>query len=198
MYTFDAREDTTTMHAMKFLESAFKEILTFVVLAIVIVVPIRLFIAQPFVVEGESMHPTFESGDYLIVDELSYRLHAPLRGDVVIFRYPGDPKVFYIKRIIGLPGESVHIDRGSVSITKTDGTTLPLTEPYIVNEDATYTEDMVLGADQYFVMGDNRPRSSDSRIWGPLPRKDIVGRAFVRLLPYDEMDTLPGEYAQPQ
>ncbi|MEK7080094.1 MAG: signal peptidase I, partial [Patescibacteria group bacterium] len=89
---------------MKFLGGAFKEILTFIILAIVIVVPIRLLVAQPFVVEGESMHPTFESGDYLIVDELTYRLSDPKRGDVVIFRYPKDPKVFYIKRIIGLPG----------------------------------------------------------------------------------------------
>ncbi len=186
------------MHAMKFLESAFKEILTFVVLAILIVVPIRLFVAQPFVVEGESMHPTFESADYLIVDELTYHFHDPARGDVVIFRYPGDPKVFYIKRIIGLPGEMVHIDRGQVSITKTDGSTLSLTEPYIVAEDATYTQDMVLGADQFFVMGDNRPRSSDSRIWGPLPRKDIIGRAFLRLLPVGEMGAFPGAVTEPQ
>jgi signal peptidase I len=97
---------------MKFLESAFKEILTFVVLAIIIVVPIRLFVAQPFVVEGESMHPTFESADYLIVDEFSYLIGNPHRGDVVIFRYPGNPSVFYIKRIVGLPGETVHINHG--------------------------------------------------------------------------------------
>lgn len=183
---------------MKFLESAFKEILTFVVLAVIIVVPIRLFVAQPFVVEGESMHPTFESADYLIVDELSYHLHAPSRGDVVIFRYPGDPKVFYIKRIIGLPGETVHISRGQTTITKTDGSTVTLSEPYVVSEDATYTQDTVLAPDQYFVMGDNRPRSSDSRIWGPLPAKNIVGRAFVRLLPVSEIGTMPGAAALPQ
>src|SRR3989344_8021493 len=122
---------------MKFLESAFKEILTFVVLAIIIVVPIRLFIAQPFVVEGESMHPTFESADYLIVDELTYHFSDPKRGDVIIFRYPGDPGVFYIKRIIGLPGETVHITRGQTTITRADGSTLALEEPYVVAEDAT-------------------------------------------------------------
>ena len=177
---------------MKFLESAFKEILTFVVLAIVIVVPIRLFIAQPFVVEGESMHPTFEGGDYLIVDELTYHFSDPRRGDVVIFRYPGDPRIFYIKRVIGLPGEGIEIDRGKVTVTREDGTTLLLSEPYIVNEDATYSQTMVLGPDQYYVMGDNRPRSSDSRIWGPLPRKDMVGRAFVRLLPVSDIGTFPG------
>jgi signal peptidase I len=183
---------------MKFLESAFKEILTFVVLAIIIVVPIRLFIAQPFVVEGESMHPTFESADYLIVDELSYHIGDPHRGDVVIFRYPGDPSVFYIKRIIGLPGETVHINHGQTIITKTDGSTVTLQESYVVAEDATYTQDTVLGPDQYFVMGDNRPRSSDSRIWGPLPRKNIVGRAYLRLLPFNEMGSLPGASNQPQ
>lgn len=182
---------------MKFLESAFKEILTFVVLAILIVVPIRLFIAQPFVVEGESMHPTFESADYLIVDELTYHFHEPVRGDVIIFRYPGDPRVFYIKRIIGLPGETVHINRGQTTITKQDGTSLTLSEPYVVAEDATYTQDTVLGSDQYFVMGDNRPRSSDSRIWGPLPRKDIIGRALIRLLPLGEMGTFPGAIETP-
>ncbi len=183
---------------MKFLESAFKEILTFIVLAIIIVVPIRLFVAQPFVVEGESMHPTFASGDYLIVDELTYRFSTPKRGDAVVFRYPNDPNVFYVKRIIGLPGETVHIDHGQTTITKADGTTLTLDEGYVVEEDATYTQDTTLGADQYFVMGDNRPRSSDSRIWGPLPKKNIMGRAYIRLLPPSEFGVLPGAVALPQ
>ena len=183
---------------MKFLESAFKEILTFVVLAVIIVVPIRLFIAQPFIVEGESMHPTFESADYLIVDELSYRLGDPTRGDVIIFRYPGDPSVFYIKRIIGLPGETVHISHGKTTVAKTDGTSVTLDESYVVAEDATYTQDTVLGADQYFVMGDNRPRSSDSRIWGSLPRANIVGRAFLRLLPAREIGSFPGAVTEKQ
>ena len=183
---------------MKFLESAFKEILTFVVLAIIIVVPIRLFIAQPFVVEGESMHPTFESADYLIVDEFSYLVGEPKRGDVIIFRYPGNPSVFYIKRIIGLPGETVHITHGQTTVTRTDGSTLTLEESYVVAEDATYTQDTVLGSDQYFVMGDNRPRSSDSRIWGPLPKKNIVGRAYLRLLPASGIGSLPGASNLPQ
>ncbi|MEK7099556.1 MAG: signal peptidase I [Patescibacteria group bacterium] len=183
---------------MKFLGGAFKEILTFIILAIVIVVPIRLLVAQPFVVEGESMHPTFESGDYLIVDELTYRLSDPKRGDVVIFRYPKDPKVFYIKRIIGLPGETVHIEKGKTSVTKTDGTSITLDESYVVAEDATYTLDRTLGNDEFFVMGDNRPRSSDSRIWGPLPRSDLMGRAFIRLLPPGKTGVLPGSVAETQ
>lgn len=177
---------------MKFFGGAVREILTFIVLAVIIVVPIRFFIAQPFVVEGESMHPTFESGDYLVVDELTYHFGDPERGDVVIFRYPGDPSVFYIKRIIGLPGETVHIDHGKTSISKLDGSTVILNETYVVAEDATYSLDTTLGTDQFFVMGDNRPRSSDSRVWGPLPRKDLIGRAFIRLLPTAHAGMLPG------
>ena len=183
---------------MKFVESAFKEILTFVVLAVIIVIPIRIFVAQPFVVEGESMHPTFESGDYLVVDELTYRFSEPKRGDVVVFRYPGDPKIFYIKRIIGLPGETVHIDHGETKITKTDGTEVVLDESYVVAEDATYTQDKTLGVDQFFVMGDNRPQSSDSRVWGPLPKDDIMGRAYLRLLPPNKVSVLPGRVEEPQ
>src|SRR5580698_11092165 len=106
---------------MKFLESALKEVVIFIVLSVVIVLPIRLFVAQPFVVDGESMHPTFENGDYLIVDELTYHFESPQRGDVIVFRYPGNTKIFYIKRIIGLPGETVHIVNGTVMITETNG-----------------------------------------------------------------------------
>lgn len=175
-----------------------KEIATFLVLAVVIVLPIRLFIAQPFVVEGESMYPTFGSADYLIVDQLTYHFEDPKRGDVVVFRYPNDPSVFYIKRIIGLPGETVAIQQGSVTITKTDGTTLTLEEPYVVAEDATYTQSTNLGTEQFFVMGDNRPRSSDSRSWGPLPKDDLMGRAFARLIPAGQAGFFPGHISLPQ
>lgn len=183
---------------MNLLGSAVKEIATFLVLAVVIVLPIRLFVAQPFVVEGESMSPTFDSGDYLIVDELSYRLGEVERGDVVVFRYPNNPKVFYIKRVIGLPGETVSINEGKVSILKADGTTITLEEPYVVAEDATYTENTAVGPGEYFVMGDNRPRSSDSRVWGILPEKDLMGRAFLRLLPASEIGLFPGAVGLPQ
>jgi len=176
-----------------------REVVIFVLLAVLIVLPIRFFIAQPFVVQGESMHPTFENGDYLIVDELSYDFSAPKRGDVIVFRYPGDPSVFYIKRIIGLPGETVSIVKGIVNIKRADGTALTLdSEPYVSTEDATYTLSTSLGAEQYFVMGDNRPNSSDSRVWGPLPAKDIMGRAFLRLLPAHSVGVFPGLEHDPQ
>jgi signal peptidase I len=183
---------------MRLLGSAVKEIAIFLVLAIIIVLPIRLFIAQPFVVEGESMHPTFESGDYLIVDELSYHIHEPKRGDVIVFRYPGNPKIFYIKRVVGLPGETVNINGGTVTITKADGSTLTLDEPYVVNEDATYTQSTHIGTGELFVMGDNRPKSSDSRTWGLLPEKNIMGRAFIRILPAGEFGINPGSTSLPQ
>ncbi|NNM83906.1 signal peptidase I [Candidatus Parcubacteria bacterium] len=169
-----------------------KDLFTLALLIVVVVIPIRLFVASPFVVDGESMHPTFENLDYLIVDELVYDFQAPARGDVIVFRYPGDPSIFYIKRIIGLPGETVSINRGVVTITTPAGRTFTLSEPYIVNEDVTYTKSVTLGPNQYFVMGDNRPNSSDSRVWGPLPRKNIIGRVDVRLLPLSKISLLPG------
>jgi len=175
-----------------------KEILWLVLLAVLVVIPIRVFIAQPFVVEGLSMFPTFEDGDYLIIDELSYRFEEPARGDVVVFRFPGNPSIFYIKRVIGLPNETVRIERGQVTITRTDGSTLTLEEPYVVAEDATYSGVATLGVGQYFVMGDNRPKSSDSRVWGVLPKSDIMGQAFVRVLPVAEAAMNPGAYSLPQ
>ncbi|KND52075.1 MAG: signal peptidase I [Parcubacteria bacterium C7867-007] len=183
---------------MKFLGGAVKETLTFLFLAVIIVVPIRVFVAQPFVVEGESMYPTFDNADYLVINEFIYRFHAPERGDVVVFRLPGDPSKFLIKRVIGLPGETVRINHGEVSIITPAGQTIKLDEAYVVTEDATYTRDAALGADQYFVMGDNRPRSSDSRAWGTLPKQNIVGRVDLRLFPLDQTGFKPGNSYKPQ
>ncbi|MDD2657711.1 MAG: signal peptidase I [Candidatus Pacebacteria bacterium] len=169
-----------------------KDLFTLALLIVVVVIPIRVFVVSPFVVDGESMHPTFENLDYLIIDEFLYNFKAPARGEVIVFRYPGNPSIFYIKRIIGLPGETVSINHGAVTITTTDGAELKLAEPYIVNEDATYTKNVSLNPGEYFVMGDNRPNSSDSRVWGPLPKKDIIGRVDLRLLPLKESGFFPG------
>ncbi|MBI2409480.1 signal peptidase I [Candidatus Kaiserbacteria bacterium] len=169
-----------------------KDLFTLALLIIVVVIPIRLFVISPFVVDGESMHPTFENLDYLVVDEFLYRFKAPARGEVVVFRYPANPSIFYIKRIVGLPGETISIDRGTITITKPDNTRLLLTEPYVVAEDATYTNKVTLAAGEYYVLGDNRPNSSDSRAWGPLPRKDIIGRVDLRLLPITRFGFFPG------
>jgi signal peptidase I len=169
-----------------------KDLFTLAFLIVIVVIPIRLFVVSPFVVDGESMHPTFENLDYLIVDELLYDFSAPARGDVIVFRYPGNPSIFYIKRIIGLPGETVSINQGVVTITTTQGENLTLSEPYILNEDMTYNKNVTLNPEEYFVMGDNRPNSSDSRVWGPLPKKDIIGRVDLRLLPVSQSSFFPG------
>lgn len=160
------------------------DIVKFALIALLIVIPIRVYVAQPFVVRGASMHPTFENGEYLIVDQLSYRFHPPERGDVIVMRYPKDPSVFFIKRIIGLPNETVELAGSRITIDTVGEPAVVLDEPYVAegrfgSEYATYT----LGAGDYFVLGDNRLESSDSRAWGLLPKKDIMGRAFLRLLP---------------
>lgn len=170
----------------------FKELITFAVIAAVIVIPIRMFIAQPFIVSGESMIPTFESGQYLIIDQLTYRFEEPMRGDVIVFKYPQDPKKFFIKRIIGLPGEKVKIQGSDVLITMTDGTEIKLQEPYVMMHRETNSE-IILGSDEYFVMGDNRIASLDSRVWGPLKKDMITGRAWLRLLPIEKSGFLPGK-----
>lgn len=169
-----------------------KEALTFSAIAILIVLPVRLFVAQPFVVSGASMDPTFHDGEYLIVDELSYHVGNPERGDVVIFKYPKDPSKYFIKRVIGLPGETITIHDSSVSITDKNGKEVDLSEPYLVNMGNGNDEVVLLGPGQYFVMGDNRPASSDSRIWGTVPRENMVGRAIFRLLPVTRLGIFPG------
>ncbi len=170
----------------------FTELLKFALVAAAIVIPVRLYVAQPFIVSGASMDPTFATGQYLIVDELSYHFEAPKRGEVIIFHYPKDPKQFFIKRIIGLPGETVKIENGEVEIVDANGKTTTLTETYIKNQGNGSNMIKTLGPGEYFVMGDNRPESSDSRSWGVLPEKNIVGRAFLRLLPVQTIGVLPG------
>lgn len=176
-------------------KDGFWELLRFIFIAVIIVLPIRMLVAQPFIVSGSSMFPTFEDNQYLIVDQISYRFEEPSRGDVLIFRYPLDPSKFFIKRAIGLPNETVSIKNGVITITKADGTDFVLDQPFLESERASHdTMSVELADDEYFVMGDNRIASSDSRTWGVLPRKNIVGRALIRLLPVDTLQVNPGEY----
>lgn len=171
------------------------DLVRFILIAIAIVLPVRMLIAQPFIVSGNSMFPTFEDKQYLIVDQVSYRFDTPKRGDVVIFRFPLDPSKFFIKRLVGLPNEKVEIRDGIISITNVDGETFSLDEPYLETVNWGKGDfSMSLKDDEYFVMGDNRSASSDSRSWGVLPRKNIVGRAFLRLLPTSTAEINPGEY----
>lgn len=172
------------------------EIIQFSLIAILIVVPIRLFIAQPFIVSGDSMFNTFQNGQYLIVDQLSYHLNDPARGDVIIFRYPRDPSKFFIKRIIGLPGDTIAIEDSKVIITnETHPDGVVLDEPYVNAMDPAEPFEEKLGDREYFVMGDNRNQSSDSRSWGVLQEERIIGRAFLRLFPPETIEYLPGKVA---
>ena len=171
--------------------SFFWEIIKFAIIAFIVVVPIRIFIASPFIVSGNSMDPSFATGDYLVVDEISYRLEEPARGDVVVFKYPKDPSKFFIKRVIGLPGETVEIRDGTIFITnKTSPGGFNLEEPYIKFPKADSML-VVLSDTEYFVMGDNREASSDSRIWGPLNERFITGRVLLRLFPLPGLALFP-------
>ncbi len=175
--------------------SSWGEIIRFAIITLIIVIPIRAYIAQPFIVSGASMVPTFHNGEYLIIDELSYRFQSPERGEVVVFRYPENPSKFFIKRIIGLPGETVTITDQAITITK-DQVTETLNESYALTSTPYHPVKVELKADEYFMMGDNRDVSSDSRIWGPVKYDLIKGQVFVRLLPITKIAFRPGDFSQ--
>ncbi len=175
----------------KMILSLFWEIVKAFIIAMVIILPIRYYLAQPFFVRGASMEPTFEDGEYLIVDQLSYRFRQPERGEVIVFRYPQRLSQFFIKRIIGLPNEHVVVKDGSVEIFNTTHPQGVLLDEsaYLAPEIRTGGQiDVVLGPTDYFVLGDNRPASSDSRSWGLLPTSDIIGRVWLRAFPVSRWD----------
>ena len=176
-------------------EHPLAEIVRFALIALIIVIPIRWFVAQPFIVSGASMESTFHNGEYLIVDQISYYFEEPKRGEVIIFRYPHDPSKFFIKRVIGIPGDTVKIDGNVVSIINSE---FPqgqiIEEPYIKSMEPNTHKTEKLTENEYFVMGDNRDASSDSRSWGILSRDKIIGRAFLRLFPINEASVFPGKY----
>ncbi|MBX4187230.1 MAG: signal peptidase I [Candidatus Doudnabacteria bacterium] len=174
------------------------DFLKIVLIALVIIVPIRYYVFKPYIVSGSSMEPNFQNNQYLIVDELTYHLRTPKRGEVIVLHYPRNPKEDFIKRIIGLPGEKIQIDNGKVTIYNDEHKTgVTLDENYLPNQGLTYEQDPIivggnktvtLGKDEYFVLGDNRLASSDSRSWGILPRKNIVGKVIIRVLPLTDLD----------
>jgi signal peptidase I len=175
---------------------SFWELVRFAFIALIIVIPIRLFVAEPFVVSGSSMVPTFENGDYLIIDKISYELGSPKRDDVAVFKYPGDTTKFFIKRIIGLPNETVDIKGNDVTITNgTHKEGFKIDQSFVKNP-ANNDTHFELKNDEYFVMGDNRSASSDSRYWGAVKKNLLTGKAFLRLLPISKIDFWPGNYKQ--
>ena len=170
-----------------------REFLEVLLISLAIILPIRYFLIQPFKVKGASMEPNFETSQYLIIDELSYRFHTPQRGEVIIFKHAGGalgiPREYFIKRLIGLPGEHVRIRDGKISITRPDDH-----ESFILDESGylprdIYTSgdlDVTLESDQYIVLGDNRDASLDSRRIGPIFAHQITGRVWVRGLPFNQ------------
>lgn len=177
----------------------FIEMIKIFLLALVVIMPVRVFLFQPFFVQGASMEPTFENGQYLIVNELGYKktdlkfatvepFRDIERGDVIIFRYPKNPKQFFIKRVIGMPGEKIKIEDGIVFVYNDENPGgFKLTENYLpsglfTEGNGTYN----IEKDEYFVMGDNRPHSSDSRMWGPVNFDNVIGKVFLRAWPISE------------
>jgi signal peptidase I len=159
------------------------EMMKIVIVALLIVIPIRYFVFQPFLVRGQSMEPNFSNNDYLIVDEISYQFDDPQRGDVIVFKSPTYPSQNFIKRIIGLPGEEVLIKDGEIKIIKEEKEIMLNESKYIFDE-TDGDINVSLNGHQYFVLGDNRDSSYDSRRWGLLPKDNIIGKVFLRAWPF--------------
>jgi signal peptidase I len=159
-----------------------------VIISLAIIVPVRYFLVQPFFVKGASMETAFDDGDYILIDEISYRFRTPERGEIVVFRFPEDKSQFFIKRIVGLPEETIEIKDNKVAISnKQHPEGFILNEPYLDSEQRTIGNSRIkLDPNEYFVLGDNRLKSSDSRRWGPLNVAFITGRVFFRAWPVNK------------
>jgi len=171
----------------------FLELIKVVILAGITIVIVRHFLFKPFYVKGESMDPTYMEKDYLIINQFSYKIfrQEPERGEVIVFRAPIQQKDFYLKRIIGLPGERVKVEEGKVIVYNEDHPQgIVIEEDYLV-ETTPGSSSVTLGSDQYFVLGDNRNASYDSRRFGPINRDSIVGRTWIRGWPFNKLGFLP-------
>ncbi|MDD5098171.1 MAG: signal peptidase I [Candidatus Pacebacteria bacterium] len=166
--------------------------LKILLIALAIVIPIRMLLFQPFIVKGNSMEPNYHSTDYLIIDEVSYRFREPQRGEVIVFKYPKDVSQRYIKRIVGLPNETVEIVDGQLYIAKEGSSREKIDESLYITDKVRAewknnlsSGPLKLGENEYFVMGDNRNFSSDSRKWGVVPKNNIIGRILLRISPFE-------------
>jgi signal peptidase I len=183
MDNFDSNVRTRKQAIIEF----FWEMIRVAVISLAIILPVRYFLIQPFYVKGASMEPNFYDHEYLIIDEISYRFNEPQRGDIIVFKYPKDNKQYFIKRIIGLPGEHVKIDNDGVYIND-----IKLKESYLDANVETLLPlrgygDVVLAEDEYFLLGDNRGQSLDSRVFGPIKSNLIVGRTWIRGWPFNRI-----------
>ncbi|MBU1292317.1 signal peptidase I [Patescibacteria group bacterium] len=164
------------------------EVVKIVVISLAIIIPIRYFLIQPFFVRGSSMEPNFDNGQYLVINEIGYRFEDPTRGQVIVFKNPINPSEYYIKRIIGLPDEAVEVKDGRVIIYNKEFPEGQLLDESVYLSEGIITQGNIhlkLGEDEYFVLGDNRGKSSDSRQWGVLPGDNIIGRVWLRAWPFD-------------
>jgi len=167
------------------------ELIKIVVISLVIIIPVRYFLIQPFYVKGASMEPNFYDHEYLIIDEITYRFNDPVRGDIVVFRYPKNPQEYFIKRLIALPGEEVQIKDGNVIIYNEENKNgMTLEESYLASGVKTYglsEKKVTLSTNEYFVLGDNRNSSKDSRSFGPVNDSYLTGRVLLRGWPFDRI-----------
>lgn len=174
-------------HRWQAFSEFFWEMVRVAIISLIIILPVRYFLIQPFYVKGASMEPNFYDHEYLVIDEISYRFNQPQRGDIVVFKYPKDIKQYFIKRVIGLPGEKVRVADGGIYINGNK-----INEAYLSSETETVLPlrgygDVTLAPDEYFLLGDNRTQSLDSRIFGPVKRDFIIGRTWIRGWPFSRV-----------
>ncbi len=174
------------------------EITKVIAISLAIILPVRYFLIQPFYVKGASMEPNFHDHEYLIIDELSYRFAQPERGQVIVFRYPRNPQEYFIKRVIGLPGEEVQIKDGKVLIFNSENPDgLAINEKYLAGELITFDSSelkVAVGPDEYFVLGDNRAASKDSRSFGPVNKSFVTGKVLFRGWPLKDVTVFDKNY----
>lgn len=188
---------------MKLLEEdeAPASLLIWIIGIIIVVKLIQAFLIQPFIVDGGSMLPTYHNQEFLLVDKLSYKISEPKRGDVIIFRLYENQKNPYqgkylIKRVIGKPGERVSVVNGVTTIyNKENPQGFVIEEPFVSYKETSKDVDLLLDEDHYFVMGDNRSQSYDSRDWGPLDASQIKGQVLFRVYPFGSAAYEPGQYS---
>lgn len=177
---------------MNKLWQAVRENLQIVAIALVLAFLLRTFVAEPRYIPSDSMIPTLQVGDRLVVDKISYLFHPPHPGDIVVFNPPDVPQLSaiskdnaFIKRVIGLPGQQVQVQQGQVYINNQ-----PLPEKYLAEPIRYELPSFVVPEGQVFVLGDNRNYSNDSHVWGFLPRENIIGRAAWRFFPFDRLGSI--------